>query len=113
MLTFRSFTNKDELFELLEDRFNIPPPVGTTFEEFALFKRDTLDKIRLRVTQSVKYWLENFFKFDFIDKEMMEKVTGFIDMMEKSKGEALAKMLRQTIKNVSSEQDSGKIKIRG
>jgi len=110
MLTFRSFTNKDELFSSLEERFNIPPPTNVTHEEFALFKRDILDKIRLRVTQSVKYWLENFFKFDFNENEMMEKLNSFIDMMEKSKGEALAKMLKQTIKNQSDSGNSGTIK---
>jgi son of sevenless-like protein len=33
LITFKSFTNVDELFDLLVERFNIPEPEGLSDEE--------------------------------------------------------------------------------
>jgi son of sevenless len=98
MLTFRSFTNIKEIFELLEERFNFPPPEECiTNEDFLEFKKIYLDSIRLRIVQMVKYWLENFYRLDFNEKEAMDHLFNFLEMMEKSKGESFAKKLKMTV----------------
>lgn len=99
MITFRSFTTREELLQKLIERFNLPPPPGCSELQFARFKKEKLEKVRLRVTQAVKFWLEKFFLFDF-DEKMIQKVEQLIDMMDKSQASAYARMLRQTLKRV-------------
>jgi hypothetical protein len=108
MVTYRSFITRDEFIELLVERFNVPPPIGTTDQDFALFKKETLDKIRLRVTNTFKYWLEKFYIFDFSEEEMKEKLNQVIEMMEKSNGQSYSKILKKSLENVTSN-DSGKV----
>jgi son of sevenless len=108
MVTYRSFISRDEFIELLVERFNVPPKIGASFEEFALFKKETLDKIRLRVTNTLKYWIEKFFIFDFHEEEMKEKLNQVIEMMEKSNGSSYAKVIKKALENALSS-DTGKI----
>lgn len=112
MITYRSFTTPNELFDKLVQRWNYPPPVGfdsdPTFD-FEQFKRGKLDRIRLRVTQTIKFWLENFYSYDF-DESMLEKLHDFIEnVMMKSRGEKMAGMLRRTHELVLQGQDDGKV----
>jgi hypothetical protein len=108
MITFRSFTERDTFFDLLVERYNIPPPSGCTHEEFAKFKTDRLDRVRLRVTQTIKYWIENFYVYDY-DEEMKAKVEDLMAMMDKIKGgPAHKKILTNSIGKVQSE-DTGTI----
>ncbi|KAL0487720.1 RasGEF [Acrasis kona] len=113
ILTYRSFTNSKELLDKLIQRFNIPPETDCTPESFAEFKSDKLDKIRLRVISAIKYWLENFYVFDFgSDKEMISKVENFIDLAQKSNAQALSTMLTRTLQNVTTK-DSGSGVVQG
>ncbi|KAF0978870.1 hypothetical protein FDP41_001940 [Naegleria fowleri] len=105
MLTFRNFTDKETIFKKLEERFNYPPNCPP--EEFATFKREVLDKIRLRIINCIKYWIENFFVFDF-DNEMMQILNRFIEMVKKSNQNALASVLEKAIDRVKNN-DSGKV----
>jgi len=84
MITFRSFMDPISLFDKLMERYNLPPPTGCTCEEFAKFKVEILDKVRLRVVQTLKYWIENFYTFDF-DEEAVKKLNEIISMMNKIK----------------------------
>jgi hypothetical protein len=109
ILTYRSFTNAHQLLDLLITRFNIPPPENCTHEEFAEFKAEKLDKVRLRVISAIKYWLENFYVFDFEnDAELRKKVDNFINIIQRSNGQALSTMLSRTLDRVTSS-DSGVI----
>jgi len=111
ILTFRVFTDQKTLIDKLVERFNMPPPrPDISFEDFALFKKNNLDKVRLRVTSTLKYWMESFFVFDFSDAEMLKRITEVIDMMEQSNSGALANMLRRTLDKMQSDNDSGRVK---
>jgi hypothetical protein len=111
ILTFRSFTDQKTLIDKLVERFNIPPPrPDISFEEFAVFKKEKLDKIRLRVTSTFKYWLESFYLFDFADEEMIKRFEEVVEIMDKSNSPALANMLRKTLEKVRGDADAGKIK---
>jgi son of sevenless-like protein len=111
ILTYRSFTNSHQLLEMLIQRFNIPPPEGCTNEEFAEFKQEKLDKIRLRVISAIKYWLEKFYVFDFEhDADIRNKVNDFITLIQKSNGQALSTMLSRTLDNVATTDESKVVK---
>lgn len=101
MLTYRSITTSRVLWQKLVQRYNFPPPPRCTLEEFMKFKKDKLDRIRIRVTQAIKYWLEHHF-YDF-DSELLECFHSGLIMMENSKGEAFAKMLRGTFSKIQKD----------
>ena len=97
MITYRSFTTSEVLIIKLIERWNLPPTEAEA-ADFATFKKEKLEKVRLRVTQTFKYWLENFFQFDWKHNEPLRKqFEFFIDyIMRATKGENLANMLRRT-----------------
>jgi hypothetical protein len=99
MLTYRSFTDRDTLLNKLADRFNLPPNDDMTNEEFTFWKKDKLDKVRLKVTNTIKYWLENFYELDF-DEKTNKKLDIMMNMMEKSKCAHLSNILKNTRQKV-------------
>lgn len=104
MLTFRSFTDQETLIKKLVDRFNMPPQFGLTKEEFAKWKVDTLDKIRLRISSTFKYWIENFYHFDFVDEKMKESVDEVVKMMDSIKGgKTYASIIQRSIAKAQEE----------
>jgi hypothetical protein len=46
LLTYRSFINPNKLFDLLIERYDVPPKDINTIEEFNQFKKNTLMPIR-------------------------------------------------------------------
>jgi hypothetical protein len=87
MLTFRSFVDKEQLYKMLMERFNMGPPHGISSEEFSEWKVEKLDKTRLRIASSIKYWIENFYAFDFSgDDNMLGLVQESMKMMESING---------------------------
>ena len=107
ILTFRSFTDQMTLMDKLVERFCIPPTPTITHEEFGVWKKEKLDKVRLRVTSTLKYWMENFFLLDFVDTEIMKKMDEIIDVMEKTNAPAFANMLKKTIEKMNGDQTAG------
>ena len=115
IITFRSFTDCETLFDLLVERYNIPPPIKiqnnfdeSSNEEFLKFKFEKLDKVRLRVTQTLRYWIENFFIFDF-DEKMKEKIENFMKLISTIKGgNAHKKILTNSIEKAISFQNEKK-----
>lgn len=55
LLTYRSFTTSTELFHMLRDRFNIPPPEGLLPEELTEWTERKRDIIRLRYSLNPSY----------------------------------------------------------
>lgn len=51
LITFKSFTTVDELFDLLAERFNIPEPSGLSAEEKAQWVEKKLTPVRFRSVQ--------------------------------------------------------------
>lgn len=60
LLTFRSFTTPEELFQELVKRFNIQPPEGLSKEEFSKWTEYKQKLIRLRIINVIKKWLEDY-----------------------------------------------------
>lgn len=68
LLTFRSFTDARELFDLLVDRFSIQPPEGLTPEEFQTWTEKKQKPVRIRVVNILKTWLENYWLEDDVEE---------------------------------------------
>jgi len=60
LLTYRSFTNARELFEMMVKRFTTQPPEGLTQAEYDVWHEKKLKPIRFRVVNILKSWLDNF-----------------------------------------------------
>lgn len=97
LLTYRSFTTPHELMDQLLARYNTAPPKNDiSKQEFAKWYSEILKQIRLRVTQVVKYWLENHF-YDYNDEDLVKKLQDLIALMEKTEGGAYAKQLARAL----------------
>ncbi|KAG6005498.1 hypothetical protein E4U21_007892 [Claviceps maximensis] len=60
LLTYRSFTNARELFELLVKRFGIQPPEGLIQSDFETWRDRKQKLIRFRVVNILKSWFDTF-----------------------------------------------------
>ncbi|KAK9768115.1 hypothetical protein K7432_001518 [Basidiobolus ranarum] len=61
LLTYRSFSSTEDVFELLFQRFNLQPPMGLSDSDFDLWKEKKLVPVRLRVFNVIKSWLESYY----------------------------------------------------
>jgi len=79
-------------------------------EEFSKWKMDVLDKVRLRIVQTIKYWIENFFFLDF-DEDFIKKAKDFIDLLNKLKGDKKenphATIIIRALEKVAQEAGTG------
>ena len=60
LLTYRSFTTAEELFELLGRRFSIQPPPGISQQGLAEWEDKKQKLVRFRVVNVLKSWLEHY-----------------------------------------------------
>ena len=60
LLTYRSFTTAEELFELLVRRFSIQPPPGITQQHLTQWEDQKQKLVRFRVVNVLKSWLEHY-----------------------------------------------------
>ncbi|RMZ77626.1 hypothetical protein DV738_g4323, partial [Chaetothyriales sp. CBS 135597] len=64
LLTYRSFTTAEELFQLLVARFNIQAPNGLKMEEYKIWEDKKQKPVRFRVVNTLKSWLETYWMED-------------------------------------------------
>jgi hypothetical protein len=98
MLTYRSFISPLELMEKLMIRYFTPVPKDV--QDLNEWNKAVLQRIRLRVTKLIKYWLEKH-HHDF-KGELMDKLQDFIRNMKKSKGDIFSKTIEKIATNVKS-----------
>lgn len=60
LLTYRSFTTAQELFELLVRRFSIQPPAGISKQDLSTWEESKQKLVRFRVVNVLKSWLEHY-----------------------------------------------------
>lgn len=68
LLTYRSFTEARELFELLVKRFQIQPPEGMAPSDYEIWRDRKQKPIRFRVVNILKSWFDNFWMEDSSDE---------------------------------------------
>lgn len=86
LLTYRSFTNARELFELLVKRFSIQPPEGLSNADFEAWRDRKQNPIRFRVVNILKNWFENFWMEEPTEenKQLVRDVYAFAKETVKS-----------------------------
>jgi son of sevenless len=104
LLTYKTFCTPDTLFDMLVERYNIPPPVACTVSEFTAFQKEKLNKVRIRCVTTFKFWIENYYHDDFEKDDLMkQKLNQFFDDLEKIKGGLAHK---KPIQNAMAKQES-------
>lgn len=77
LLTYRSFTNTDDLLNMLFERFRIPMPEGLSEDDKTLWATKKQRPIQLRVQNALKLWLETY-SWDEADEQALDKVATFV-----------------------------------
>ncbi|CAO3564325.1 unnamed protein product [Mortierella alpina] len=80
LLTYRSFATTEQFFTLLFRRFSISPPAELTPSQLAHWTDLKLTPTRLRVLNTIKSWLENYYLEDETDdRQMLPRIKEFSD----------------------------------
>jgi len=113
LLTYRSFTTPHELMDRLISRYNLPPPNSKTISkiEFAKWQEEVLQQVRLRVTQVIKFWIENHYHDFENDTELLEKVKKLSTIMENTQGKHFATQLLNSIKRQQSLDGNSNVEV--
>lgn len=78
LLTFRSFTSPQKLFESLVGRYGIQPPEGLSPNEYTLWSERKQKPIRLRVANILKKWLEEYWFEDPHSKQIQSLLQSML-----------------------------------
>ncbi|KAF9931934.1 hypothetical protein FBU30_009229 [Linnemannia zychae] len=104
LLTYRSFTTTTEFFELLFRRFSIAPPPGLEGQDLVQWTERKLTPIRLRVFNTIKTWLENYYMEDEPeDRQMLSKIKEFASYMRHSMSFAAVQIIKLVEKRETSD----------
>lgn len=100
MITFKSFMELDELFELLVARFWIEPPVNLTHEELDDWTKQKQVKIRLRVLNTFRTMITDEDVLEKDDMYILDRIHDFCLQAERTASVAAAKQLVVLIERV-------------
>lgn len=95
LASFRSFVSPTELFNLLEQRWNMPPPKDKSADGMDRFTKQFQRPIYIRVTNLMKSWIEKH-SYDFEeDPALLKRVQNFVASMVMPYSATLAKALQR------------------
>lgn len=79
LLTYKSFTTAQDLFEILMTRWSIQPPAGLSSAELAMWTERKQNPIRLRVVNIIKNWVETYWVENDSpeSRDLLERIYGF------------------------------------
>ncbi|KAK4633434.1 Cell division control protein 25 [Fulvia fulva] len=79
LLTYRSFTSAEELFELLVKRWTIQPLYGLTGQDMQTWIDKKQKPIRFRVVNILKSWMDNYWMEanDEVSQKLLQRVHTF------------------------------------
>ncbi|CAB4070255.1 SOS [Lepeophtheirus salmonis] len=123
LTTYRSFSNPNELLDLLIDRFHIPDPEFSSDSEseseeksskirnaleMKRFRREYSQPVQFRVLNVLKHWVDQHF-YDFEqDLELLHKLTSFLDQIAgksmKKWVECISKIVQRRLSNEESNK---------
>ncbi|KAI9025102.1 ras guanine nucleotide exchange factor domain-containing protein [Phycomyces nitens] len=75
LLTYRSFCTPSELLDRLEARYNMEAPEGLLGKELDTWEQKKLRLVRLRVSNVLKNWLEQYYNED--DAVILDRLLAF------------------------------------
>lgn len=103
LIVYRSFSNANDILDLLIQRWNVPPPKDRN--NMTNYQDLMLKPIQLRVFNFVKTWLDRHFASDFEhNAELKAKLKNFVNGPVKETNEGFAKVLTTTI---AKQESSG------
>lgn len=95
LASFRSFVAPTDLFNLLEQRWNMPPPKDKSADGMDRFIKHFQRPIFIRVTNLMKSWIEKH-PYDFEeDPALIKRVQTFVGSMVSPYSTTLAKALQR------------------
>lgn len=78
LLTFRSFISPIDLITKLEQRYNILPPEGLSFEEYNTWIEKKSKVVRINTMTTIWLLLTRFWNYFYYDEPLMDKMAQFI-----------------------------------
>ncbi|KAK3944589.1 putative cell division control protein 25 protein [Diplogelasinospora grovesii] len=111
LLTYRSFTSAQELFELLVMRFGIQPPEGLTQTEYEAWRDGKQKLIRFRVVNILKNWFDNFWMEDQSEetKQLIRDVFNFAkDTVKSTETPGSATLMAVLDQRLSGKEATGR-----
>ncbi|KAI8982521.1 ras guanine nucleotide exchange factor domain-containing protein [Pilobolus umbonatus] len=109
LLTYRSFSTTEELFEELFQRYQLQPPENLFPEEYEIWKEKKLKLVRLRVFNVIKSWLETYFNEEQ-DKPLLPKIADFTEHVIVESMKFGADQLNKLINKRMMSEDSSQIR---
>jgi son of sevenless-like protein len=100
LMTFRTFTTADTLFDMLVDRYSIDHPANLSNAEFENWKRH-LNATQRRVLMIFTMWLE---EHRLLEEEphIAQRLSDFLGLITTTQLASMAKLLLQTIERLVS-----------
>jgi len=102
LMTFRSFTSPERLFELLIERYQMDHPASLSTEEFEEWKEKKLRPTQKRVLTILTMWLEDH---KLLDEEpyMARQLTEFLSLIVAPEPLVItAKLMTESLKRLVS-----------
>eukprot|EP00834_Sanchytrium_tribonematis_P002302 NODE_68_length_25399_cov_0.885771.p1 type:complete len:1150 gc:universal NODE_68_length_25399_cov_0.885771:13080-16529(+) len=80
-MSCKTFTQPTEILDLLVIKYDTPPPMNLSENQFIAFMKKHVAPMRLRIANIIKFWLELYFVEDFeSDEAVLTKLKQFINV---------------------------------
>ena len=108
LLTYRSFTTANELFEMLVNRFTIQPPQGISSSDFKVWTEQKQNLIRVRTINIMRSWIEQNWmeNNDQASDDSLRRIYAFVKDIVSPINEPVAKPLLNSITQRLQGQDA-------
>lgn len=109
LLTFRSFTTPQELFQELVRRFGIQPPEGLSQDEFIRWTDQKQKLVRLRVVNIMKKWLDEYWYEDCTAKSiqtLLVSMQAFAEQLQRQNNPGHEKITKLVEARLNSDDST-------
>jgi son of sevenless-like protein len=96
LMTFRTFTTADHLFDMLVERFHLKPYESLTETEFLNWKANLRTPVQRLVLEILKRWLENY-QLSEEEPHIEQPLKEFLDLIVSPPHNKIAANIIQTI----------------
>lgn len=96
LMTFRTFTTADHLFDMLVERFHLKPNESLTESEYLNWKANLRIPVQRIVLDILKRWLENYQLFEE-EPHIAQRLKEFLDLIVSPPHNKIAAIIIQTI----------------
>jgi hypothetical protein len=111
LVMYRSFSNANDIWELLVQRWNVPPPKDKSNQ--ANYNDLMLKPIQLRVFNFIKTWVDRHFSDFESNTDLKNKLKNFVAGPLKDSNEGYARVLTTTIAKQEALQGGASAAVSG